>query len=95
VSSTLSTANMTLRRPSAFGGAIAGSIGNQLRVAKLRQLELSVPIRRPHHDDIDLDAFDAIAAVHPGPLDRRLAFDRHAELGEEGDRRPADPRQRR
>ncbi len=76
---------MTLRRPSAFGGAIAGSIANQLRMAKLRQLELPVPIRRPHHYDVDPDIVDPIDAIHPRPLNPRLAFNGHAERGEEGD----------
>ena len=38
VSSTLSTVNMTLRRPSAFGGAIAGSISTSFETSSSIQV---------------------------------------------------------
>src|SRR5215216_2252833 len=58
---------------------------DQFWIAKLRQLKPPVPIRGPHHHDVDLDAFEPVDAVHPRALDRRLAFFRHAELGEKSD----------
>src|SRR5215213_4721198 len=54
-------------------------------MAKLRQLKPPVPIRGPHHNDVDPDTFEAVDAVHPRALDRRLAFFRHAERGEKSD----------
>jgi hypothetical protein len=59
---------------------------DQLRVAKLRQLKPPVAIRGSHHDDVDLDTFDPVDAVHPRALHRRFPFDRHAEGGEKSDR---------
>src|SRR6476659_8842636 len=57
---------------------------DQFWIAKLRQLKPPVPIGGPHHNDIDLDTFERVDAVHPRAFDRRLAFTRHAEGGEEG-----------
>ena len=34
-----------------------------------------MPIWGPHHDDVDLDTFESVDAVHPRALDRRLAFE--------------------
>jgi len=65
-----------------FGGAIAGP--DQLWVAELRQLDSPMAVRGPHHSDVDLHAFEPAEAVHPGAFDRPLAFNRHAEGGEEG-----------
>ena len=59
---------------------------DQFWIAKLRQLKLSLPIRAPHHHYVDSNTFDPVDAVHPRALDRRLAFDRHAERGEKSDR---------
>src|SRR6195256_2719399 len=59
---------------------------DQLWIAKLRQLKPPVPIWGPHHNDVDLDTFEPVDAVHPRALDRRLAFERHAERGEKSDR---------
>ena len=58
---------------------------DQFWIAKLRQLKPPVPIWGPHHNDVDLDTFEPVDAVHPRALDRRLAFDRHAERGEKSD----------
>src|SRR5467141_2331532 len=58
---------------------------DQFWIAKLRQLKLPVPIWGPHHNDVDLDTFEPVDAVHPRALDRRLAFDRHAPRGEKSD----------
>src|SRR5207248_10589052 len=58
---------------------------DQSWIAKLRQFKLSVPIRGPHHNDVDLDIFEIIDAVHPRTLDCRLAFECHAERGEKRD----------
>ena len=55
---------------------------DQFRIAKLRQLKLPVPIWGPHHDDVDLNTFEPVDAVHPRALDRHLAFLRHAERSE-------------
>src|ERR1051325_8685075 len=43
---------------------------DQCWIAKLRQLEPPVPVRRPHHDDVDPDTFEPVDAVHPRALDR-------------------------
>src|SRR5205807_2074278 len=59
---------------------------NQFWIAKLRQLEPPVPIWGPHHNDVDLNIFEPVDAVHPRALDRCLAFLRHAERGEKSDR---------
>jgi hypothetical protein len=58
---------------------------DQFWIVKLRQLKPPVPIRGPHHNDVDLDTFERVDAVHPRALDRRLAFDSHAERGEKID----------
>ena len=58
---------------------------DQLRVAELRQLDPPVAVRGPHHSDLDLDAFEPVEAVYPRALDRHLAFNCHAEGGEESD----------
>ena len=58
---------------------------DQFWIAKLRQLKLPVPVWGPHHNDVNLDIFEPVDAVHPRALDRHLAFDRHAEHGEKSD----------
>src|SRR3989440_7149609 len=58
---------------------------DQFWIAKLRQLEPPVPLWGPHHNDVDLNTFEPVDAVHPRALDRRLAFFRHAERGEKSD----------
>src|SRR6185295_16836655 len=58
---------------------------DQFWIAKLRQLKPPVPIWGPHHNDVDLDIFEPVDAVHPRALDLRLAFERHAERGEKSD----------
>src|SRR5437870_5329449 len=58
---------------------------DQFWIAKLRQLKPPVPIWGPHHNDVDLDTFESVDAVHPGALDRHLAFERHAERSEKSD----------
>jgi hypothetical protein len=58
---------------------------DQFRITKLRQFETPVPIWGPHHDDVDLDTFERVDAVHPRALDLPLAFDRHAERDEKSD----------
>src|SRR5207237_5844687 len=55
---------------------------DQLWIAKLRQLKPPVPIWGPHHDDVYLNTFEPVDAVHPRTLDRRLAVDRHVARGE-------------
>src|SRR5207248_2732997 len=56
---------------------------DQFWIAKLRQLKPPVPIWGPHHNDVELNTFEPVDAVHPRALHRHLAFDRHAERGEE------------
>src|ERR1700676_3960741 len=85
VSSTLSSVNMTLRRPSVFGGAIAGSISTSFGLRNFVSSSPPVPIWGPHHNDVDLNTFEPVDAVHPQALDRHLAFERHAERGEKSD----------
>src|SRR5947199_998641 len=58
---------------------------DQFWIAKLRQLKPPVPIWGPHHNDVDLNTFEPVDAVHPRALDRHLAFERHAERGEKSD----------
>src|ERR1700733_7840922 len=38
---------------------------DQFWIAKLRQLKLSVPVWGPHHNDVDLNTFEPVDAVHP------------------------------
>src|SRR5215212_2121632 len=45
---------------------------DQFWIAKLRQLKPPVPIWGLHHNDVDLDAFEPIDAIHPLSLYRRL-----------------------
>jgi len=49
------------------------------------QLQLAVAVRGPHHRDLAPDAVQADGAVRPQALDLPLAFQLHAELGEERD----------
>src|SRR4051795_4272677 len=78
-----STANMMRRMPSAFAGAgsgsalTAGGVWNLLSSTRpwpsgVRIMTMSA--RTP---------FQPHGAVHPRPLDLRLAFELHTELGEE------------
>jgi hypothetical protein len=53
----------------------------------LRQLQFAVAIRGPHHRDIAPDAVESDGAVRPKAFDLPLAFQLHAELGEERDSR--------
>src|SRR6478752_3343258 len=80
-SSMSSTANMMRRMPSAFAGAFFGSA--RRRRVELRKLDPAVAVRGPHHGDVGTDAIEPDGAVHPTPLDRRLAFQLHPERGEE------------
>src|SRR5512140_1643432 len=53
----------------------------------LGQLQLAVAVRGPHHRDLAPDAVESDGAVRPGAFDLSLAFQFHAELGEERARR--------
>src|SRR5216110_3677321 len=53
------------------------------RRVELRQLNPAVAVRGPHHGDVGTDVVEPDDAVHPTPLDRRLAFQLHTEFGEE------------
>jgi hypothetical protein len=51
----------------------------------LGQLQLAVAVRGPHHRDLAPDAVESDGAVRPEAFDLPLAFQLHAELGEERD----------
>src|SRR5438067_11120631 len=53
------------------------------RRVELRQLNPAVAVRGAHHGDVGTDVVEPDDAVHPTPLDRRLAFQLHTEFGEE------------
>src|ERR687895_1048991 len=57
----------------------------QFWIAKLRQLKAPVPIWGAHHNDVDLDTFEPVDAVHPLSLYRRLTLLLQTELGKESD----------
>lgn len=48
-----------------------------------RQFDPAVPVGGPHHGDVSTDVVEADGLADPRSLDRRLAFDLHADLGEE------------
>ena len=75
---------MICRRPSVVRRGNRWLGPDQFRVAELRQLDPPVAVRGQHRSDVDLDAFEPVEAVHPGAFDRRLAYKRHPEGGEEG-----------
>src|ERR671916_433890 len=58
---------------------------DQFWIAKLRQLKAPVPIWGAHHNDVDLDTFEPVDAVHPLSLYRRLTLLLQTELGKESD----------
>jgi hypothetical protein len=58
---------------------------HQFWIAKLRQLKAPVPIWGAHHNDVDLDTFEPVNAVHPLSLYRSLTLLLQTELGKEGD----------
>jgi hypothetical protein len=49
----------------------------------LGQLQLAVAVRGPHHRDLPPDAVESGGAVRPQAFDLSVAFQFHAELGEE------------
>src|SRR5712691_2074549 len=87
VSSMSSTANMTRCRPSVLGGGVLRLGADRRGGVVLRQLQLAVTIRGPHHRDVAPDAVESDGAVRPKAFDLPLAFQFHAELGEERDSR--------
>src|ERR687889_1374659 len=58
---------------------------DQFWIAKLRQLKAPVPIWGAHHNDVDLDTFEPVDAVHPLSLYRLLTLLLQTELGKESD----------
>jgi hypothetical protein len=50
---------------------------------ELRQLNPAVAVRGAHHGDVGTDVVEPDGAVHPRPLELRLAFQLHTEFGEE------------
>jgi hypothetical protein len=55
---------------------------DQFGLRNFVNLSRPMPIWGPHHNDVDLNTFEPVDAVHPRTLDRHLAFGRHAEPGE-------------
>src|SRR6266508_2348344 len=53
----------------------------------LGQLQLAMAVGGPHHRDVAPDAVESDGAVRPKAFDLPLAFQLHAELGEERDSR--------
>ena len=58
---------------------------HQFWIAKLRQLKAPVPIWGLHHNDVHLDTFYPVDAVHPLSLYRSLTLLLQTELGKESD----------
>src|SRR5918995_707092 len=58
---------------------------DQFWIAKLRQLKPPVPIWGPHHNDVDLDTFEPVDAVHPPTPSPSLTLQLQTELGKESD----------
>src|SRR5213594_915309 len=81
-SSMSSTANMMRRMQRVRRRAFRLGSDRRRRV-ELRQLNPAVAVRGPHHGDVGTDVVEPDDAVHPTPLDRRLAFQLHTEFGEE------------
>src|SRR5712691_7513750 len=65
VSSMSSTANMTRCRPSVLGGGVLRLGADRRGGVVLRQLQLAVAIRGPHHRDVAPDAVESDGAVRP------------------------------
>src|SRR5688572_19807579 len=53
------------------------------RPVEPRQLNAAVAVRGPHHRYVGTDVVEPDGLVYPRPLDGRLAFQLHTELGEE------------
>ena len=68
-----------------LGGGSSGSAPNAAGRVVLGQLQLAVAVRGPHHRDVASDAVESDGAVREEAFDRRLAFQLHAEFGEERD----------
>src|SRR5690242_13999553 len=85
VSSMSSTANMTRCRPSVLGGGFFGSAATAAGGVVPGQLQPAVAVGGPHHRDVAPDAVESDGAVRKEAFDLRLAFQLHAELGEERD----------
>jgi hypothetical protein len=71
------------RMPSAFAGRAFRLGSDRRRPVEPRQLDPAVAVRGSHHGDVGTDVVEPDGLVHPRPLDRRLAFQLHTELGEE------------
>src|SRR5581483_5402840 len=61
-----------------------GLARDRRRGVEPRQLDAAVAVRGSHERDVRAHAVEPDDAVRPRPLDRRLALELHAELGEEG-----------
>jgi hypothetical protein len=62
-----------------LGGGFSGSAEDRGGVV-LRQLQLAVAVRGPHHRDVAPDAVESDGAVRPTAFDLRLAVQLHAEF---------------
>ena len=74
---------MMRRMPSVFAGALSGSALTAGGVWNFDSSTPAVAVRGPHRGDVGTDVVEPDDAVHPTPLERRLAFQLHAEFGEE------------
>ena len=70
-----------------LGGGLSGSASTAGGGVVLGQLQLAVAVRGPHHRDVAPDAVESDGAVRTEAFDLPLAFQLHAELGEECDGR--------
>ena len=71
------------RMPSVFAGALSGAALTAGGVWNFVSSSRLWPSGGPHHGDVGTDVAEPDDAVHPTPLDRRLAFQLHTEFGEE------------
>ena len=74
---------MMRRMSSVFAGAYFRLGSHRRRRVEPRELNPAAAVRGPHQGDVGTDVVEPDDAVHPTPLDRRLAFQIHAEFGEE------------
>src|SRR5215213_9580240 len=79
-SSMSSTANMMRRMSSVFAGALSGSA---LTAGGVWNFASSIRPWPPHHGDVGTDVVEPDDLVDPRPLVGRLAFQLHAQFGEE------------
>jgi hypothetical protein len=74
---------MMRRMPSALAGAFSDSALTASGVWNLVSSTRAVAVRGPHHGDVGTDVVEPNHLANPRPLDLGLAFQLHAQLGEE------------